>query len=202
MAGKISASDVKELREMTGAGMMDCKEALEESGGDLDKAQEILRVKGAASAAKRGERGTGEGIISSYIHATGKVGVLVEVQCETDFVARNDDFVEFASEVALHAAAAAPLYVSEEEIPEELVASERKVFEEKAKEEGKPDDVVERIVDGQLAKWKQEVSLLDQVHVNTDRHDSKTIEEMREELAAKVGENVVISRFSCFRIGE
>ena len=202
MNDSVKAADVKALRDKTGAGMMDSKEALIEAGGDLDRAVEILRVKGQASAAKRSDRGTGEGVVASYIHSNRKVGSLVEVQCETDFVARSDDFVEFASEVALHIAAASPLYVSEEEIPDELVANERKVFEEKAKEEGKPDDVVERIVDGQLAKWKQEISLLDQVHVNTDRHDSKTIEEMREELAAKVGENVVISRFSCFRIGE
>ena len=202
MSDSVKAADVKALRDKTGAGMMDSKEALIEAGGDLDRAVEILRVKGQASAAKRSDRGTGEGVVASYIHSNRKVGSLVEVQCETDFVARNDDFVEFAGEVALHIAAASPLYVSEEEIPEELVASERTVFEEKAKEEGKPTDVVERIVDGQLAKWKQEISLLDQVHVNTDRHDSKTIEEMREELAAKVGENVVISRFSCFRIGE
>lgn len=202
MSDSVKAADVKALRDKTGAGMMDSKEALVEAGGDLDRAVEILRVKGQASAAKRSDRGTGEGAVASYIHSNRKVGSLVEVQCETDFVARNDDFVEFASEVALHIAAASPLYVSAEEIPDDLVANERKVFEEKAQEEGKPDEVVERIVEGQLAKWKQEISLLDQVHVNTDRHDSKTIEEMREELSAKVGENVVISRFSCFRIGE
>ena len=195
MSDSVKASDVKALRDKTGAGMMDCKKALLEAGGDLDRAVEILRVKGQASAAKRSDRGTGEGVVASYIHSNRKVGSLVEVQCETDFVA-------FANEVALHIAAASPLHVSAEEIPEEMVTSERKVFEEKAREEGKPDEVVGRIVEGQLSKWRQEVALLDQVHVNAEKHDSKTIEELREELAAKVGENVVISRFSCFRIGE
>lgn len=202
MSDSVKAADVKALRDRTGAGMMDSKEALIEAEGDLDRAVEILRVKGQASAAKRSDRGTGEGVVSSYIHSNRKVGSLVEVQCETDFVARNEDFVEFANEVALHIAATSPLFVSGDEIPEEEVAGERKVFEEKAREEGKPDDVVDRIVEGQLAKWKQEVSLLDQVHVNAEKHDSKTIEELREELAAKVGENVVISRFACFRIGD
>ena len=201
MSDRIEASDVKALREKTGAGMMDSKGALIEADGDIDRAVEILRVKGQASAAKRSDRGTGEGVVASYIHNNRRVGSLVEVLCETDFVARNDDFAEFASEVALHVAASSPLYVSADEIPEEAVAAERRVFEEKAREEGKPDDVVERIVDGQVSKWKQEITLMDQVHVNADKHDSKTIEELREELSAKVGENVVISRFSCFRIG-
>lgn len=202
MSPDVKAADVKALREKTGAGMMDSKEALTEADGDFDRAVEILRVKGQASAAKRSDRGTGEGVVASYIHTNRSVGSLVEVLCETDFVARNDDFVDFASEVALHIAAASPRYVSDAEIPEEEIAAERKVFEEKAREEGKPDDVVGKIVDGQVSKWKQEVALLDQVHVNADKHDSKTIEELREELSAKVGENVVISRFSCFRIGE
>lgn len=202
MSVDVKAADVKALREQTGAGMMDSKEALIEAGGDFERAVEILRVKGQASAAKRSDRGTGEGVVASYIHNNRSVGSLVEVLCETDFVARNDDFVDFASEVALHIAAASPLYVSADEIPDDVVDAERKVFEEKAREEGKPADVVEKIVDGQLSKWRQEVALLDQVHVNADKHDSKTIEELREDIAAKVGENVVISRFSCFRIGE
>lgn len=200
MSEDVKAADVKALREQTGAGMMDSKEALIEAGGDFERAVEILRVKGQASAAKRSDRGTGEGVVASYIHNNRSVGSLVEVLCETDFVARNDDFVDFASEVALHIAAASPLYVSADEIPDDVVDAERKVFEEKAREEGKPDDVVEKIVDGQLSKWKQEVALLDQTHVNAEKHDSKTIEELREDIAAKVGENVVISRFSCFRI--
>lgn len=199
---KVTAADVKALREKTGAGMMDSKAALTEADGDIDRAIELLRVKGQASAAKRSDRGTSEGVISSYIHANKKVGSMVEVQCETDFVARNDDFSDFAYEVAMHVAAASPSVVSGDEIPEEEVAAERRIFEEKAREEGKPDNVLERIVEGQIAKWKKEVALLEQQHVNTGKHDSKTIEEMREALAAKVGENVVIARFSVFRIGE
>ena len=149
----IKAADVKALREQTGAGMMDAKAALIEAEGDSDRAVELLRVKGQASAAKRSDRGTSEGVVASYIHANKKVGALVEVQCETDFVARNEDFAEFAYEVAMHVAAASPAHVSKEEIPEETVAAERRVFEEKAKEEGKPDNIIEKIVDGQVAKW-------------------------------------------------
>ena len=201
MSGQVKARDVKALRDKTGAGMMDSKEALEEAGGDIDRAMEILRVKGQASAAKRSDRGTSEGVVASYIHNNGNVGSLVEVLCETDFVARNEDFADFANEVALHVAATSPEFISTDEIPEEAIARERKVFEEKAGEEGKPADVVDRIVEGQLSKWKAEVTLLEQEHVNADKHDSRTIEQMREDLAAKVGENVVISRIACFRIG-
>jgi elongation factor Ts len=198
----VSAADVKALRERTGAAMMDCKAALAESEGDVDRAIEILRVKGQASAAKREGRGTSEGVVASYIHANDKVGAMVEVQCETDFVARNEDFKAFAYEVALHVAAAAPQVVSAEEIPAGQREAERKVFEEKAREEGKPDNVVEKIVEGQLAKWAKEVALLDQPHVNADKHDSKTIEELRQELAAKTGENVRVARFAYFRVGQ
>jgi elongation factor Ts len=198
----ITAADVKALRDRTGAAMMDCKAALSESDGDVDRAIEILRVKGQASAAKREGRGTNEGVVSSYIHANDRVGAMVEVQCETDFVARNEDFKAFAYEVALHVAATAPEYVSSDEIPEEEREAERKVFEEKAKEEGKPDNVVEKIVAGQLSKWASEVALLDQSHVNAEKHDSKSIEELRQELAAKTGENVRVARFSYFRVGE
>jgi elongation factor Ts len=198
----ITAADVKALRDRTGAAMMDCKSALAESDGDVDRAIEILRVKGQASAAKREGRGTEEGVVSSYIHANDKVGAMVEVQCETDFVARNEDFKAFAYEVALHIAATAPRYVSSEEIPAEERDAERKVFEEKAKEEGKPDDVVGKIVDGQLSKWASEVALLDQSHVNAEKHDSKSIEELRQELAAKTGENVRVARFAYFRVGD
>ncbi len=198
----ITAADVKALRDRTGAAMMDCKSALSESDGDVDRAIEILRVKGQASAAKREGRGTEEGVVSSYIHANDRVGAMVEVQCETDFVARNEDFKAFAYEVALHIAATAPRYVSSEEIPAEERDAERKVFEEKAKEEGKPDDVVEKIVDGQLSKWASEVALLDQAHVNAEKHDSKSIEELRQELAAKTGENIRVARFAYFRVGD
>jgi elongation factor Ts len=198
----ISAADVKALRDRTGAAMMDSKAALVEADGDVERAVEILRVKGQASAAKREGRGTDEGVIASYIHANDKVGAMVEVQCETDFVARNEEFRVFAYQVALHAAATAPEYVSSDEIPQEERDAERKVFEEKAREEGKPDNVVEKIVEGQLSKWASEVALLDQTHVNTEKHDSKTIEELRQELAAKTGENVRIARFTYFRVGE
>ncbi len=201
MSESVSAANVKELREMTGAGMMDSKAALVEADGDMERAAEILRVKGQASAAKRADRGTSEGVVASYIHANDKVGALVEVQCETDFVARNEEFREFAYEVAMHVAAADPLVVSADEIPPEQVEAEKKVFEEKAREEGKPDDVIAKIVEGQVRKWQEEVVLLEQQHVNQDKHESKTIEQMREDLAAKVGENVVVSRFACFRIG-
>jgi len=198
----ITAADVKALRDRTGAAMMDCKAALTEADGDTERAIELLRVKGQASAAKREGRGTEEGVVSAYIHANDRVGAMVEVQCETDFVARNEDFKAFAYEVALHVAASAPRYISSEEIPEEEREAERRVFDEKAREEGKSDGVVEKIVAGQLAKWASEVSLLDQSHVNSDKHDSKTIEEMRQELAAKTGENVRVARFAYFRVGE
>ena len=203
-AETVSAGDVKALRERTGAAIMDCKAALAEAGGDLDKAIEILRVKGQASAAKRSGRVTSEGIVASYIHATGKVGVLVEVQCETDFVARSDDFVEFAREVALHIAGSPtpPYYVSSEEVSEEDRETERKVFEAKAREEGKPDEIVDKIVSGQLDKWGKEVALLDQEHVRADRYEGKTIEELRAELAARTGENIRVARFARFLVGE
>lgn len=202
MSTEIKAADVKALRDRTGAAMMDCKSALAEAGGDMDKAIELLRVKGQASAAKRSGRSTGEGVIASYVHATGKIGVLVEVQCETDFVARNDDFQEFAKDIALHIAAAAPQYVSADDIPEDAVAAERTVFEQKAAEEGKPENVREKIVEGQLAKWRKEIALLDQVHVNAEKHDGKTIEELRAAAAAGTGENIVIARFARFAVGE
>ena len=198
----VTAADVKALRDQTGAAMMDCKAALTESDGDVERAIEILRVKGQASAAKRAGRGTNEGVVASYIHANDKVGAMVEVQCETDFVARNEDFKAFAYEVALHVAASAPQYVTTDEISAEEREAEKRVFEEKAREEGKPDNVVEKIVEGQLAKWGQEVALLDQSHVNAEKHDSKSIEELCQELAAKTGENVRIARFAYFRVGD
>ena len=198
----VAAADVKALRDRTGAAMMDCKAALQEADGDMEKAIELLRVKGQASAAKRSGKATSEGVVSSYLHAGGKVGVLVEVQCETDFVARNEDFQEFAREVAIHIAAAAPLYVSVDDIPAEQREAERRVFEEKAKEEGKPDNVVEKIVEGHLRKWGSEVALLEQEHVRSDRYEGKTIEQLRADLAATTGENVRIARFARFRVGE
>jgi elongation factor Ts len=200
----VSADQVKALRERTGAGIMDCKAALAEAGGDVEKAIEILRVRGQASAAKRRGRATAEGVVTSYIHATGKVGVLVELRCETDFVARSAEFQQFAREVALHIAGAPspPLYVSADEIPGDVREAERAVFEAKAREEGKPNDVIGRIVDGQLAKWERDVALLEQEHVRTDRYEGRTIEDLRAELAAKTGENVRIARFARFQVGE
>jgi elongation factor Ts len=198
----VSAADVKDLRDRTGAGMMDCKAALAEADGDVDRAIEILRVKGQASAAKREGRGTEEGVVSAYIHANDQVGAMVEVQCETDFVARGDEFKAFAYEVALHVAATGARYVSADEIPEDERESERRVLEEAAREDGKPEDRISQIIDGQLAKWAKEITLLDQDHVNLDKHDGKTIEELRQELAAKTGENVRIARFAYFRVGE
>jgi len=202
--GEIGARDVKELRDRTGAGVLDCRAALAEAEGDLSRAIEILRVRGQASAAKRSGRATSEGVVASYIHANGKVGVLVEVQCETDFVARSDEFQDFADELAIHIAGApsVPVYVSADEITDEAREAERRVFEEKAREEGKPDDIVARIVDGQLQKWSDEVALLEQEHIRTDRHEGKTIEQMRAEIAAKTGENVRIARFARFAVGE
>jgi elongation factor Ts len=198
----VTAADVKALRDRTGAGMMDCKQALEEAEGDTEKAIEILRVKGAASAAKRSGRGTSEGIVSSYVHATGRVGVLVEVQCETDFVARNEDFQTFAREVAIHIAAMNPKHVSLEDIPEEDRERERAILEEKARADGKPDEVIGKIVDGQLKKWASELVLLDQKHFNEERYEGKTISDLVTEVAAKTGENVRIARFVRFEIGE
>jgi elongation factor Ts len=198
----ISAQDVKALRERTGAGIMDVKAALQEAGGDFDKAVEILRVKGQASAAKRGGRAVAEGVVSSYVHAGSQIGVLVEVNCETDFVARTEQFQEFAREVALHAAAAAPLYVSEEDVPEPAREAELRVLREQAAAEGKPEDVQERIVQGRLAKWLEEVVLLKQTHVNEEKHERKTLEELRAELAASTGENIVVRRFARFQVGE
>jgi elongation factor Ts len=198
----ISAKDVKALRDRTGAGMMDCKAALAEAGGDLDKAIEILRVKGQASAAKRGERGAAEGVVSTYVHANSKIGVLVEVNCETDFVARTEPFQDFAREVALHIAAAGPRYVSEDEVPEEDREAELRVLREQAAGEGKPENVQEKIVEGRIGKWLEEVVLLNQTHVNEDKHGGKTIEALRTELAASTGENVVVRRFARFQIGE
>jgi elongation factor Ts len=198
---QISAKDVKALRDRTGAGMMDCKKALTESGGDVDKAIEWLRVKGLSGAAKLAGREATEGTIQSYIHANGKVGVLVEVDCNTDFVARNEDFIAFAKDIALHIAAMpGTKYVSEEEIPGEAKEAELRVFEQQAAD--KPENVRPKIAEGKLRKWMEEVVLLNQEHVNPDKHDGKTIEQLRAELSAKTGENVVIRRFARFEVGQ
>ena len=198
---QISAKDVAALRQRTGAGMMDCKRALEEAEGDTEKAVEILRVKMGNKLGKLADRETAEGTVQSYIHANGKVGVLVEVDCNTDFVATNADFVAFAKDVALHIAASPhTLYVSEDEVPEEAREAEARVFGQQAAD--KPENVRPRIVEGLLKKWLGDVVLLNQVHVNADKHDGKTIDELRGDLSAKTGENVVIRRFTRFAVGE
>jgi elongation factor Ts len=195
----ISAKDVKTLRDQTGAGMMDCKKALVEAEGDMEKAVDILRVKGQAQAAKRGARAASEGVVQSYVHATGKIGVIVEINCETDFVAKNADFQEFARDVALHIAAAAPQYVSEDEVPQEDRQRELRIFEEQASD--KPENVRPKIAEGRLRKWLEEIVLLNQTHVNTDKHAGQTIEDMRAATASKTGENIVIRRFARFQVG-
>ena len=202
MSVEVKARDVKELRDRTGAGMMDCKSALQEAGGDIEKAIEILRVKGQAKAAKRGERAASEGVVSTYVHANQRIGVLVEVNCETDFVARNEQFQEFARDVAIHVAAAGPEYVTEEDVPAEAREGELRIFKEQAAAEGKPEQVQEKMAEGRMRKWLEDVVLMKQKHVNEDKHGGKTIEELRAELASNTGENVVVRRFTRFAIGE
>jgi elongation factor Ts len=196
----ISAKQVKELRDRTGAGMMDCKNALAETDGDVDKAVELLRVRLGDKALKMGGREATEGTVQSYIHGNGKVGVLVEVDCNTDFVARNDDFIAFAREVAMHIAASPTVrFVSEEDIPEEDKQAELRVFEQQATD--KPENVRAKIAEGKLRKWMEDVVLLKQQHVNPDKHEGKTIEQLRAELSGTTGENVVIRRFARFAVG-
>ncbi len=195
----VTAQDVKALRELTGAGMLACRDALAETEGDLDRASELLRSRGEAQAAKRAGAEAGEGVVQSYIHAGGKIGVIVEVDCQTDFVARNDKFVEFARDLALHIAAAAPLAVTEEEIPGEDRERETRIATEQAAD--RPENVRERIVTGKVDKWLDEVVLLRQTHVNEDKHGGKTIEELRTALSAETRENVVIRRFARFAVG-
>ncbi len=195
----ITASDVKALRDRTGAGMMACKNALAEAEGDMEKAVELLRARGEAQAAKRAGNDATEGTIQSYIH-NGRVGVLVEVDCETDFVARNDAFVAFAKDLALHIAALAPLAVDDEDIPAEELEREKRIYVEQAAE--RPENVREKVVDGKVNAWLNDVVLLRQKHVNEEKYEGKTIEEIRAKLAADTGENVVIRRFARFEIGQ
>jgi elongation factor Ts len=195
----VSAQEVKALRDRTGAGMMDCRNALAESDGDIERAVELLRTRGQALAAKREGAEAREGVVQSYIHAGNKIGVLVEVDCQTDFVARNDKFVEFARDLALHIAAAAPVAISDAEVPAEDREREERIAVEQAAD--RPENVRERIVQGKLDKWLDEVVLLRQKHVNEDKHGGKTIEELRTELAAETRENVVIRRFTRFAVG-
>jgi len=194
-----TAKDVKALRDLTGAGMLDCRNALVETDGDLDKAVELLRAKGVAAAGKRSGAEASEGVVQSYIHANNRIGAIVEVDCQTDFVARNDKFVEFARDVALHVAAADPIAISEQDVPEEDRSREERIAVEQAAD--RPENVRERIVTGKLDKWLDQVVLLRQKHVNEDKHDGQTIEELRAALSAETRENVVIRRFSRFSVG-
>jgi elongation factor Ts len=195
----VTAKDVKALRDRTGAGMLACRDALAEAEGDLDKAVELLRARGEAQAARRSGEEAREGVVQSYIHAGNKIGALVEVDCQTDFVARNEKFVEFARDVALHVAASTVIAISEEDVPAEDREREVRIATEQAAD--RPENVRERIVAGKLDKWLDEVVLLRQKHVNEDKHDAKTIEQLRAELAAETGENVVIRRFARFAVG-
>lgn len=201
MSATITASDVKALRDQTGAGMMDCKAALTEAGGDMDKAVEIIRVKMGNKVGKLAGRETSEGTVQAYIHATGKVGVLVEVDCNTDFVATNEDFVAFAKDIALHLAASpSTRWVTVDEVPEDAKEAEIRVFEQQL--ENVPEQARGKAAEGKLRKWFEEVVLLEQPHVNGDKYDGKTIEQLRADLSAKTGENVVIKRFARFAVGE
>jgi elongation factor Ts len=195
----VTAQEVKALRDRTGAGMLDCRNALAEAEGDVDRAVEILRTRGQARAAKSAGAEATEGVVQSYVHAGGKIGVIVEVDCQTDFVARNEKFVEFARDVALHIAAASPVAVTEDEVPAEDREREERIATEQAAD--RPENVRERIVQGKLDKWLDEVVLLRQTHVNEDKYGGKTIEELRAELAAETRENVVIRRFARFAVG-
>lgn len=195
----ISADMVKKLRDRSGAGIMDCKEALTECVGDLEKAADYLRKKGLATARKRAGRATGEGVIQSYIHMGGKIGVLVEVNCETDFVAKTDEFNEFARNIAMHIAASNPLGVLPEDIPELLVERERQVYTEQAKEAGKPENMIDKIVEGKMNKFFKESCLMNQLYV---RDTNLTISDVLNEMIAKTGEKITIRRFARFQIGE
>jgi elongation factor Ts len=199
MMAEVTAAQVKALRDRTGAPLMACKNALAETAGDLDEAIEILRVSGAAQAAKRAGQEAREGVVDSYIHSGGQIGVLVEVNCETDFVARNDDFKSFVHDIALHIAAAAPIGVSDADIPAEDREREQRIAVEQAAD--RPENVRERIVQGKLDKWLAEVVLLRQKHVNEEKYGGKTIEELRANLASETKENIVIRRFARFAIG-
>jgi elongation factor Ts len=193
----VSPTLVKQLRDKTNAGMMDCKKALVEAGGDLEKAEDILRKKGIASASKKASRSVKEGAVASYIHLQGKVGVLVEVNCETDFVAKNDIFREFVKDLTLHIAAAHPLYVVRDEVPEAVIEREREIYREQVK--GKPANVVEKIVDGKLDKFYGSVCLLDQAFI---KDPDKTIKDLVASKIAELGENIVVRRFARFAVGE
>ena len=196
---EVSSSMVKDLREKTGAGMMDCKKALSETGGNFEKAVDYLRQKGLATAAKRAGRIASEGRVGSYIHAGGKIGVMVEVNCETDFVAKTDDFQSFAKDVAMHIAASSPLYIQREDVPPEVLEREREIYRAQAREAGKPEKIMEKIVEGKLEKFYSEVCLLEQPFI---KDPDLTVQDLLNGLIGKLGEKVEIRRFSRFQVGE
>ena len=196
---EITAAAVRELRDRTGIGMMDCKKALQETGGDLEKAVDYLRKQGMAAVEKRAGREAKEGVISSYIHAGSRLGVLIEVNCETDFVARTEDFQQMAKDVAMHIAAERPVAVDREALDPAAIERERSIYLEQAKNEGKPEHIAEKIVQGRLDKYFQDVCLMEQSFV---KNPDQTIEDLVTEMTAKVGEKISIGRFSCFRLGE
>jgi elongation factor Ts len=195
----ISAAMVKKLREKTGAGIMDCKEALAECNGDENNAFDFLRKKGLATAQKRAGRAMSEGVVQSYIHTDSKLGVLVEVNCETDFVAKNDDFKEFAKNIAMHIAATNPVGIRPDDVPEETISKEKEIYRGQVLEMGKPENIADKIVEGKMKKYFKENCLIHQVYV---RNPDITIEELVNEMIAKIGENITIKRFSRFKIGE
>ncbi len=195
----ISAKMVKELREKTGAGIMDCKKALKENDGDIDKAADYLKKKGIADASKKSHRIAAEGSVGSYIHMGGKIGVLIEVNCETDFVAKTDEFQNLVKNLAMQVAAAKPLYVQRDEVPEEVIAKEKEIYKTQALESGKPEKIVEKIAEGKLEKYFSEICLLEQKFI---RDPDKTVDAIVKEAIAKTGENIVVRRFTRYELGE
>ena len=196
---EVTAAMVKQLRDKTGSGMMDCKKALTENGGDMDKAIDFLRKKGLATAAKRAGRETSEGVVQHYVHTGGKLGVMVEVNCETDFVAKSEDFQEFAKNIAMHIAATNPIGITPEDVPAETLAREKDIYMDQARQTGKPENVIEKIVEGKMSKFLKENCLMNQAYV---KNPDITIADLLNELIAKIGENISIKRYVRFQIGE
>ena len=194
----ITTKMVKDLRDKTQAGMMDCKKALESTGGDMEKAVDLLRQKGLAVAAKRANRATSEGVVATYIHAGGKLGVMVELGCETDFVAKNDDFREFAKDLAMHIAAANPISISRDEVPANVIAREKDIFVQQALDSGKPEAIIEKMVNGKIEKFLAEVALLEQKFV---KNPDLSIQDLLNELVGKMGENISVKKFARFQVG-
>jgi elongation factor Ts len=195
---EITAAMVKDLREKTNVGMMDCKKALQETGGDMEKAIDLLRQRGLAKAMKRAEKEASEGMVHSYIHSGGRIGVLIEVNCETDFAAKSEDFIEFVKNIAMHIAATGPLGIGPEDVPAEVVERERAIYMAQAKESGKPDNILEKMVDGKMRKFYEDSVLLQQKYV---KDPDKTVQDYLNELVAKIGEKIIVRRFARFQLG-